>query len=419
MFPIEKRQSYRNARVIGFLDMLNALSIRTKIASIVSLLLLALIGMGLLAASNLRSLNANTAQIAAEWLPNVEALGQLQAGTIAYRATLRSHLLAETVEDKEVVEKSLRKVAESNDAIRASYSARISSAQERQLYDDWSRRWQDYTTMATQVVELSRQEAGHLPRQALELNKQAFKIGNEADATLAKEVALNHAGAESESHAAQNTYWSSLMMLAVIVGTAALLGAGAGSFVVRDVSRGIASIVAPMQALGAGDLVADVPHRGEQTEIGAMADALQIFKEALVAKKAADEVANVDAEAKIERSRRVDVITREFEQMIGQVVGNVSSASAQLETSAGTLSANATRSRELSTAVAAASSEASSNVQSVASATEELSPRSTRSAGRCRNRHGWPATRWGRRIPPRRASANCRRPPRASATSSN
>jgi methyl-accepting chemotaxis protein len=128
-----------------------------------------------------------------------------------------------------------------------------------------------------------------------------------------------------------------------------------------------------MQALGAGDLTADVPHRGEKTEIGTMADALQVFKEALVAKKTADETAARDAEAKIERGRRVDCVTREFEAMIGQVVSTVSSASSQLEASAGTLSSTAARSNQLATTVAEASEEASTNVQSVASATEELS----------------------------------------------
>ena len=128
-----------------------------------------------------------------------------------------------------------------------------------------------------------------------------------------------------------------------------------------------------MQALGKGDLSADVPHQGEKTEIGAMADTLQVFKQALIAKKAADEAAALDAEAKIERGRRVDGITRNFENVIGEIVQTVSSASTQLEASAGTLSATAERSQTLTSTVASASGEASANVQSVASATEELS----------------------------------------------
>jgi methyl-accepting chemotaxis protein len=128
-----------------------------------------------------------------------------------------------------------------------------------------------------------------------------------------------------------------------------------------------------MQALGHGELSVEVLHRGENTEIGVMADALQVFKDALMAKRAADEAAARDAEAKIERGRRVDSITRAFEAMIGEVVETVSSAATELEASANSLTTIAERSQLLATTVAAASEEASTNVQSVASASEELS----------------------------------------------
>src|SRR5882724_1714177 len=61
-----------------------------------------------------------------------------------------------------------------------------------------------------------------------------------------------------------------------------------------------------------------------------------------------------------------------FEAAVGEIVQTVSSASTELEASAGTLTKTAVRSEELTTMVAAASEEASTNVQSVASATEEL-----------------------------------------------
>ncbi len=51
-----------------------------------------------------------------------------------------------------------------------------------------------------------------------------------------------------------------------------------GYYLVRDVSNGINSIVIPMKALGEGDLTAEVPHQGEKTEIGSMADTLRSFQ---------------------------------------------------------------------------------------------------------------------------------------------
>ena len=73
--------------------------------------------------------------------------------------------------------------------------------------------------------------------------------------------------------------------------------------------------------------------------------------------------------------RKIEMVklADQFEGAVGQIIETVSSASNELEASAGTLSSTAERSQQLATRVAAASEEASTNVQSVASATEELS----------------------------------------------
>ena len=133
------------------------------------MLLLALVGTGLLAVKNMQAMNANTHEITSNWLPSIRTLGELHVGTVTYRATLRAHLLAEKIEEKEAVEKTLERVLENNLKIRKTYEAMISSPGERALYDDWSKRWQDYKDIAAKIMLLSRNEAGRLPREALDL----------------------------------------------------------------------------------------------------------------------------------------------------------------------------------------------------------------------------------------------------------
>ncbi|TCU78915.1 methyl-accepting chemotaxis sensory transducer [Bradyrhizobium sp. R2.2-H] len=349
------------------------LSIRTKIISVVAFLLVAMAGMGLLAVMKMRSINASTVDITTNWMPSVRTIGDLRASVITYRNVVRQHMLAEALEDKLATEKTAATVSEALAKVRSKYEAMISSPEERALYSQWSRLWDDYKKGTEEVMALSRKEAGKLPREAQELNsKTVNKIGLQADEVLNKDIELNTKGGDRAAQDAADSYAYAFMLVSVILGAAVVIGLGLSFYLVRDVSSGIDSIIEPMQALGKGDLSAEVPHRGEKTEIGAMADVLQIFKEALVAKKAADEAAAADAEAKIERGRRVDNITREFETMIGEIVQTVSSASTQLEASASTLTATADRSQRLATTVAGASEEASTNVQSVASATEEM-----------------------------------------------
>jgi methyl-accepting chemotaxis protein len=353
---------------------MSKLSIRFKILTVLSVLVLALAGVGVMAIGTMRNINAHTVEIADSWLPSVRALGAIRGDVNELRVALRLHLMQDSAEGKEAAEKRIASLRERIEKTRKVYEPLITSPEERALYEQWATAWGDYLNGAQEVLALSRKITGRFPTEANELlQTKVSKIAQAADPLLVKDIELNNQGAEAETKQAADSYATIFRLLVGIIVVSVLIAIGAAYYLVRDVSSGIASIIHPMQALGQGELSAEVPHRGERTEIGSMADALQIFKEALIAKKAADEAAAADAEAKIERGRRVDAITRNFEAMIGEVVGTVSAASTELEASATTLTGTAQRGQELATVVAAASEEASTNVQAVAAASEELS----------------------------------------------
>jgi methyl-accepting chemotaxis protein len=349
------------------------LSIRAKITMVISFLLIAMTGMGLLAVVKMRAIYVDTAEIQKNWLPSIRALGELRAGVNVYRNIVRLHMLAATPEAKASAEKRLINTDADNMKIRARYEPLITSPEERAIYTQWAQQWGLYMTGVQEVLAVSRASVGKIPNEPQALNEsKVLPIGKKADDLLDKDIELNNRGADLAGKNVEANYETAFALLAIILGGAASLGIAIGFYLVRDVSRGIASIVRPMQALSAGDLSAEVPHQGMKTEIGTMADSLQVFKQALIDKQASDMAAAADAEAKIERGRRIDGITRNFEAMIGEIVETVSSASTELEASATTLTATAERSQQLTTTVAAASEEASTNVQSVASATEEM-----------------------------------------------
>ena len=344
-------------------------SIRSKITVVVAFLLVAMSAMGALNIRQMYTINSATVDIVNNWLPSVRVLGELRAATITYRAIVRSHLLATDEAGKQLQEDLLAKWITNTDKARKTYEPLITSAEERALYDEFSTSWAEYLAGVKEVLVLSRKNED---KEARVLHAKASLAGVKADETLQKDVLLNSKGADAAGSQAAESFDNDIKIVLSSLLLTIIIAIGAAVFLVRGVSAGIKSIVAPMQALGNGDLTAQVPHQGEKTEIGAMAEALQVFKQALIAKKAADEAAARDADAKIERGRRVDNITRDFESLIGEIVATVSSASTQLEASAGTLTTTAERAQQLTTTVAAASEEASTNVRSVASATEEM-----------------------------------------------
>ena len=353
--------------------MLASFSIRAKITTVIAFLLIAMTSMGLLAVSKMQMINANASEIQKNWLPSIRVLGGLRATTIDYRNLVRAHILAANAEQMGKTDAGIDVIVKRVGEERATYDKLISSPEERAIFNEWTKEWDNYLTRSKEVFALNRKNLGKSNLEAHELNLNVINpLGSKADFALRKAIEFNDKGAAASGEKAVDSYNSAFMMVVTIIAISAVIGIAVGIYLVRDVSSGIASIVKPMQALGTGDLTAHVPHQGETTEIGAMADTLQVFKQALIDKRAADEAAAADAEAKIERGRRVDGITRDFEAMIGEIVETVSSASTELEASATTLTATAERSQELTTSVAAASEQASTNVQSVASATEEM-----------------------------------------------
>src|SRR4051812_45227505 len=138
--------------------------------------------------------------------------------------------------------------------------------------------------------------------------------------------------------------------------------------------RPIVRLTAAMDEMAAGTLDVTIPGASRGDEIGGMAKAVAAIR------TNAEQKARDEAEAKgkqdqiVAQQRKADMhrLADGFESAVGEIVETVSSASTELEASAGTLTSSAVRAQELTTMVAAASEEASTNVQSVASATEEL-----------------------------------------------
>jgi methyl-accepting chemotaxis protein len=170
------------------------------------------------------------------------------------------------------------------------------------------------------------------------------------------------------------TFWNMAQTVAALIGVLLLCSIGIVWLVARSVVKPLSRLKSRMDALSKGELSLPVMDADRSDEIGEMARTVGVFKEAMIETNRL-RTEQVQAEQRQMQQRKDDMhrLADSFEGAVGEIIATVSSASAQLETSAGVLTSTATRSETLATKVASASEEASSNVQSVASATEELS----------------------------------------------
>jgi methyl-accepting chemotaxis protein len=141
----------------------------------------------------------------------------------------------------------------------------------------------------------------------------------------------------------------------------------------RGITRPVMGLARTMRTLADGDTSVDVAGSARGDEIGEMARAVEVFKVNAIerARLIAEQHAN-EEQAKAERRVAMHRLADQFESAIGKIIETVSSASTELEESAGAMTRTAERAETLSTTVASASEEASVNVQSVASASDEM-----------------------------------------------
>jgi len=168
--------------------------------------------------------------------------------------------------------------------------------------------------------------------------------------------------------------WDSVKMIA-LVGLFVMLGLGSVTFLIaRRMSCALVAMTSSVTKLGEGDFQIELPGLDRGDELGDMARSIEQFK-IKAAEKARDEAdAKIRHEQVAAQQRKADIVKLAdgFEGAVGKIIETVSSASTELEASAGMLTKTAQRAQEITSTVAAASQEASTNVRSVASATEEM-----------------------------------------------
>ncbi|WP_256379131.1 methyl-accepting chemotaxis protein [Azospirillum sp. TSH100] len=188
---------------------------------------------------------------------------------------------------------------------------------------------------------------------------------------------LNFTETESTelARAAEQTAALKLTRMFVLAGGGTLVGILLGLLISQKGIVGpIKSIVSSLRGLADGNLTVEIAGTDRRDEVGMIAETARVFKANLIRSREMEEEAKqAEARAAADRKQAMLGLADEFEKSIGAVVEAVSSASAQLQSTARTMSAVAEETARQSTAVAAATEQASANVQTVAAASEELS----------------------------------------------
>jgi methyl-accepting chemotaxis protein len=185
------------------------------------------------------------------------------------------------------------------------------------------------------------------------------------------ESAAGEARAIGEGTAAAAT--RTVMMTIAATGLLAALGIAIAFLIGRSIANPVAAMTGTMRELAQGNTAIAVPGRNRSDEIGAMAGAVEIFRQNAIEREKLTSESEAEALARANRQRAVEALIEDFRTSVGSMLEGVATNMSEMQATAHTLTTIATETAALSEETADASSDSSRNAATAAEAAESLS----------------------------------------------
>ncbi|EKE71608.1 MULTISPECIES: methyl-accepting chemotaxis protein [Oceanibaculum] len=241
----------------------------------------------------------------------------------------------------------------------------VSSTEGRQHFDALSAAIPQYEAAFSEVVGVTLRRNATI---AHRLDRMGPQIASDLDQIKDDNAAQMRTIGAAALAAIDNSF----IVGAGVSAFALLVGIALSLLIGRGIARPIVGMTQAMTALAAGDKESEIPAQNRKDEVGQMAGAVQVFKENMIR---ADEMAAQQAaeqQARERRAKAIEQMTQDFDAAVAGVLAQVGAATAELQSTASSMSATAEQTNHQAGAVAAASEQAAANVQTVAAASEEL-----------------------------------------------
>jgi methyl-accepting chemotaxis protein len=221
-----------------------------------------------------------------------------------------------------------------------------------------------------------------LVRRAVEINPAAGREWGDNEANRSVRSALNKDlealskvyAERAKTIAEQTETTRQLSLLLTGLGGVALALVLIGVMLIaRSIARPLSVITAVIKQVAEGADNVRVPHTDRGDEIGALARAIEIFRQAMDHNKNLNSQVSRESQIREARGRHIETSVESFRGAIGTVLRAVKENAAAMRGSAQTITRVTSEASNEASAAAGATEQAASNVSTVAGAAEELS----------------------------------------------
>jgi methyl-accepting chemotaxis protein len=167
---------------------------------------------------------------------------------------------------------------------------------------------------------------------------------------------------------ADRTMW----LQSIVAGAAAVIGVLLAFLIGRGIVRPITSMTVAMTRLAEGDNEVDVPARENTDEIGAMARAVEVFKQNAIENRRLTAASAKEQAARDRRQVAMDTHTQDFGTSVSGVMASLGQSAGKMQTAANEMSEAAKRTRDSSSGAVEGANASARDLNSVAVAAEQM-----------------------------------------------
>ncbi|WVT74470.1 methyl-accepting chemotaxis protein [Sinorhizobium chiapasense] len=272
---------------------------RLKIShTLIALFLVVAVIVAALAVSSLggiKMMNERNNEIATTWLPRVSLSRALETQLSDTRMAFARHLISLTPFEKKAAEKVIGQTVEGFNKLADDYAALMVTDADKAALEKVRTAFQAYLSIADGMVKLSNNLENMKAQSVFKVEMRETE--QKVDEAIKEMRALNVAGADAAVAASSATHDQIRMIEMAVIAVAAIIVIGAIFYAVRGIARPIQIITRSMARLAEGDTDSSIPYGARKDEIGEMARAVEVFRQAAITNE------RLEADAEAQRAR--------------------------------------------------------------------------------------------------------------------
>jgi len=254
------------------------LSIQMALTSLLSVIAVAILALSTTSVFSLQKLHGNTEEIGNYWMSRMVLAREMKGNFNLMRLAYSKLIMASTPGE---IENEVKGINDTADVVRksvADYEAGARTEMGRQLIAAFKPEFEAYKVLGEELIEIKKDGQTLV---ATSLFKGKMKVQSEkVNAVVDELVAAVIANADKAVAESGAVYRTNLMTTLGIAAATLLLAFGGIAYAILGVTRPIARISASMRNLAGGDLEAQIPFEGRADEVGDMAAAVEVFRQA-------------------------------------------------------------------------------------------------------------------------------------------